>query len=287
VSASSWWSIAALFLTSASAFIALLKEKREKRGKRWHRNVLLAFTALGLVVGVFLIRQTSKDASASDQQHQRERQKDVEQIAGLTQSIETQTKNNELQYLRNRDEVHRLQDQLTDLQKQVATEELRKKMDALRVQLDKALAPTPRARLQTGFWMEGIGDELRTETYAPADENVVAFSVIVQNVSDVNAKGVNLWLRICGACKFHTEPAGFAHVAGAPDVERLYKFGDLPAGVRSQKMSIEVEVPESITKIAVGTKYRCDNCEIEKDFQQMWVTIGRIPFPKIAPPKQR
>jgi hypothetical protein len=286
MSASSWWSIAALFLTSASAFIALLKEKREKRGKRWHRNVLFAFTALGLVVGVFLIRQTSKEASASDQQHQRERQKDGEQIASLTQTIEAQTKSNELQYLRNRDEVHRLQDQLTDLEKQVATAELRKKMDALRAQLDKALTPTPKARLQVAFWTDAAGEKTHTETYAPADGDVVAFAIIVLNPSDVNAKAVSLWLRICDGCKFHSEPAGFEHVPGALEIERLFKFGDLPAGTGSQRMNIEIEVPKAGTKVEVATKYRCDNCEIEKDWQPMWVTIGRIPLPKILRPKQ-
>lgn len=278
---SSWLSIAALIVTSASGFIALLKEKREKRGKRWHRNVLFFLTAGGLIVGVALIMQTSRETNKTEAQHRLDRQSDKEQIAGLNQSIETQIRNNETQYSRNIDEIHRLQEQLTELEKHVATEETRKKMDALRAQLEKALAPAPKAKLEPSFWVSPVQEGVVTEIYAPVDGDVATFDFAIVNHSDIDAKNGSLWIRICGKCEYvDGTDGGLVHLAGAFDNERLHVFGDLPAGARLQKMTVKLRVPTGSTgqKMEVLVKCRCDNCDIEKGWHRLLVTLRGVPF---------
>ena len=276
-------SIAALLVTSGISFVVLLKEK-PKPGKRWHRNVQLLLTGLGLAVGIIISIRTRIDNTTTELNHTHERSADKQQIAGLTQSIETQTQNNETQYLRNQEEVHRLQDQLTDLKKAVATVEVRKEMDALQSQIDKLLSQ-PKAKLQPSFWLAALQDDISTEIYAPDDGNVVTFSICLFNHSGVNATGNGgWWIRICDKCKFNKEPPGFQHVEGAPDFERQSKFVSLPAGSRTEKITIEVEVPptpEPSPKMTLLTKYRCDTCEIESDWAKMVVTVGTIPFPNL------
>jgi hypothetical protein len=281
VSLSSWLSIVALIIASVSAFIALLKEKRQRRGKRWHRNVLFGLTLCSLSVGIFLIRQTSKESARSEAQHQLDRKGDKEQIAGLTQAVETQTNNNETQYLRYMAEIHRLQDQLTDLKKLAATEEMRRKMDALRVQLDKALAPTPKAKLEPGFWTTGIQDEVVTQIYSPVEQDVATFGFTINNTSEIDAKAGTAWIRICTLCAYADGTDGsLAHVAGAPDIERMWRVGDLPSGARTQKLTVNVRVPSGRPGrlLEILVKCRCDNCEIEKGWQKLFVTLGGIPF---------
>jgi hypothetical protein len=151
------------------------------------------------------------------------------------------------------------------------------------------LTPAPKAKLQSSFWQAPVQDDIVTEIYAPVEMNVVTFSLTLVNNSDVNAIGDGgLWIRVCDKCKYNKEPQGFQHLDGAPDTERLLKFGDLPSGSRTQKITIDVEVPPDATgKLTVATKYRCNNCEIEKDWQQMWVTLGRMPFPSsLQPPRK-
>jgi len=242
---------------------------------------MFILTVVSLFVGIGLIWQTSRENNAAEKRHAGERQSDREQIAGLNRSVETQTQNNETQYVRSRDEIHRLQDQLTDLKKDITTTELRRKLGALEGQLEKALTPAPKARLRTSFWMAGIMNEPISEIYVPVDENVVTVELLLLNQSDVNAKNGGFWLRICDACKYHKEPVGFQHPLGALEVERLLQFVDLPSGSASQKLTVEIEIPsDAHGKMVILTKYRCENCEIEKDWQQLWVTLGRISWHK-------
>jgi hypothetical protein len=282
MTANFWWSIAALALTSASAITALLKEKPDEtpsreRKRRITRNILLALTALGLVIGIRQAHSADADSRKSDEKHRVERETDAQRIAGLTQAIETQTKNNETQYGRHQQELHRLQDQLSDLKKDVATQELRKRMAMLQQQLDKELSPKPKAKLDFTFWQSGaIAREVVTSFYAPVQSNVVQFSFSIVNNSNVSAPDISAWIRICDLCKFHTEPELSAHVPGAPDFERLYKGISLPPQVQWQKLSVEVEVPPKFTGMAVYGKYRCESCEIE-DWQKLVVTLGRLP----------
>lgn len=290
MSVSSWLSILALAGTSAIAVVSLIKESQERREKgedrprRWHWHVRLTLTAVGFVAGAILIYLSALSSKANETRHNQERDSDKQQIAGLNQAIETQIRNNETQYLRHQKELGSLHDQVADLKKDIATQDLRKKMEALQARLDKSLAPRPLAKLEAGFWESGIQNDLPTEIYAPLDGNVVSFDFTVANNSDVSAKDVLLWIRICADCKYHREPQGSQNVPGAVPIEREYRGIYLPPGVRWQKLTVEVEVPPSpINQIVIGTRYRCEDCVIE-DYQLMYIRLGRLPVPKFGQP---
>jgi hypothetical protein len=94
------------------------------------------------------------------------------------------------------------------------------------------------------------------------------------------------WIRICDKCKFNKEPPGFQHAEGAPAFERQFKFVSLPAGSKTERITIEVELPPGVyQKTAIVTKYRCDTCLIESGLTTMIVTLGTIPFPNLNKPK--
>jgi hypothetical protein len=283
VSTNVLWSVLALLLTSVGAIIALLKEKSEKqskseRNRKIIRAVLLVLIVLGFMIGVHQAYRTDSDSRASDEKHRTERGIDAQRIAGLNQAIETQTKNNEAQYERHQQELHRLQDLLNELKTDVATQELRKRMATLQSQLDKELAPKPRAKLDFTFWQPGMAErEVLTSVYAPVDDNVVRLSFSIVNNSNVSATDVAAWIHICDLCKFHTEPELSMRVPGAPDYERLYRGISLPPLVQWQKLTVEVEVPPKFGSMLVFGKYRCESCEIETNWQQLFVTLGRLP----------
>ncbi len=288
MNSASWLSIAAIVLTSAVAIISLLKESQEKREKqeerprRWHWYTRFGLTIAGLLTGTLLVYFGEAAKKANETKHGQEREADKLQIAGLNQAIETQTQNNETQYLRHQQELHILQDQVTGLKKDIATQELRTRMQTLQARLDKALAPKPRAKLECSFWTPGPQNESVTEIYSPAEGNVVTFSFYIMNRSDVYAKDVSLWLRICESCKFHKEPELSQHVPGAPDFDRLFKNFDLAPGVAYQKLTVELEVPPPFTRAGISTSYRCPDCEIEKGLENMWITVGRQPMPNFS-----
>jgi hypothetical protein len=283
MSANFFWSIAALLLTSTGAIVALLKEKSEEqlnreRRRKFIRNVLLVLTVLGFVIGSHQAYRTDADNRTSEEKHRTERATDAQRIAGLNQAIETQTRNNEAQYERHQQELHRLQDLLNDLKTDVATQELRTRMAKLQSQLDKELAPKPRAKLDFTFWQPVMAErEVLTSVYAPVDNNVVRLSFSIVNNSNVTATDVAAWIHICDLCKFHTEPELSMRVPGAPDYERLYRGISLPPLVQWQKLTVEVEVPPKFGSMLVFGKYRCESCEIEANWQRLFVTLGRLP----------
>jgi hypothetical protein len=289
---SAWLSIVALFVTAASAIVSLVKEHQERRERneqntrQWHWHVRLGLTLLGFFTGVILIVLSARSSKASEDKHVQERAADKQQIAGLSQAVETQIQNNETQYLRHQKELGSLRDQVTDLKKDIATEDLRKKIESLEGRLDKSLAPRPLAKLQSSFWRADLRNEPIREIYAPVDENVVTFDFTLINYSEVSAGDITLWLRICKDCKYHKEPEGSRLVPGAEPTERLFPNLNLPAGVRWQKLTVEMEIPPNTNRIEVGTRYRCSDCLIEKDYQILAVTPGWLPLPMLAPPQQ-
>jgi hypothetical protein len=289
MSTGSWLSVAAIALTSAIAVISLIKESQEQREKqgghprRWHWYARFALTIAGLLTGIFLVYLGESARKVNENKHVQERDADKLQIAGLSQSIETQTQNNETQYLRHQQELRALQDQVSDLKKDIATKELRTRMGTLQARLESALAPKPKAKLECSFWSPGAQAENLTEIYAPAEGNIVTFSFYIMNRSDVYAKDISLWLRICDDCKFHKEPELSQRVPGSPDSDRLFKNFDLAAGVAFQKITVEMEVPPPFTRAGIGTKYRCADCEIEQEYEHLWINVGRQAVPDFSP----
>jgi hypothetical protein len=172
---SSTWAIVALLITSSIAFFTLYREKPEEkpaqsRLKRNAKMVLCMLTGLVLIAGVFQILWADREGQKNEKKHAEEHDADKKQIAGLGRSVQTLNDANQTQYDRNQAELHKLQDQLNEIKIGKASEELRKKIGLLEAQLDKSLAPKPKAKLDFGFYDADLKkDEIRSNMYIPAD----------------------------------------------------------------------------------------------------------------------
>jgi hypothetical protein len=148
--------------------------------------------------------------------------------------------------------------------------------------LDKSLAPSPKAKLEIGFY-DGPNSPLRDDIYAPLDGNHVTLRLSILNLTEVTAKDVNLWIRICDVCKYASEPAGSFHPTGAYDKERLWMHIELAQNVQWQVLSLDLEIPRPYTSTSLIAIYRCDACELEKDWRLLKVNLGRSSLPSFAP----
>jgi rubredoxin len=115
------------------------------------------------------------------------------------------------------------------------------------------------------------------------DSNNVTFSISISNMTDVTAKDVHLWLRICDQCKYVNEPRESLHPEGSLKSERVWSNIELANDVQWEAHKVEIEIPPPYTQATVATKYRCPDCEIEKDWHYLTINLGRIGFPSFAP----
>ncbi len=287
---SSIWAIAALLFAALIAVFSLLTEKKEREIhpswlRRCRRPILYSLSVAALVVGVGQIRKTDREAHEADTKHAIEHNTDQQKISGLQDSVNMLTKVNEIQYERNRDELVKLRDQVNDLKLAKLTEEDRKKIATLETQLDKALAPKPRANLQFSFDASDLNKgEVRSTLYVPIDEGVIKFGFVTENNTEINAPKVTVWVRACLECKFHREPPGAIKVPGAMDIERIYQIEEIQPGVAIHEPDVEVEVPQWMTRMPISFDFRCADCELEKEWQNLWVNVGRIPTPQFSTP---
>lgn len=158
-------------------------------------------TFASLLLGILTTSLSDHQNKKAEANHQEERKTDKDQIVALNGSIQNLKESNQVQYERHRKEIGTLNDKLGDLKEDIATEDLRKKIQTLQGLLDQSLAPTPRAMLEVGFY-DGPQYPLRDEFYESVQGEHVTTKVSILNQSDVTAKDVDLWIRICDVCKY-------------------------------------------------------------------------------------
>jgi hypothetical protein len=280
---SSIWAIAALFVATAISIYTLFSEEQKlevlpPRTRRWRKPVLSFLTVAAFVVGIVQIRKADREAHKANDDHTTEHTADQQQISGLRESVNTLTSVNQIQYERNRDELLKLQDRVNELKLAKLTQEDRKKIADLESQLDKALAPKPKANLKVGFYQPNLQrGQIVSTLDLPANDGVVKFSFLVSNISDTDASKVTVWIRACNECKLHREPPEAIKVPGALEIERIYHMDEVQLGVSVVEHDIEIEVPSWMTRMPVTFDYRCADCEVEKDWQDLWVNVTRAP----------
>jgi hypothetical protein len=155
-------------------------------------------------------------------------------------------------------------------------------MLALQSLLDKSLTPSPKATLETGFSVAERAS-LASTIYRPMDDNKVVFSISILNMTDVTARDVRLWLRICDRCKYVNEPRESLHPEGAVATQRVWANIELANDVQWDAHKVEIEIPPPYTRATVATKYRCPDCELEKEWHNLTINLRRIGFPSFTP----
>jgi hypothetical protein len=151
------------------------------------KPALFLLLLAGMGLGVLTAWVSDRQNNAMQTGHKEERKADQDQIIGLNTSIQNLNRNNQVQYERHQNELRILNDKLADLKKDIATEDLRKKIHTLQGLLDKSLAPSPKAKLEIGFYDEPRSP-LRDEIYAPLDGNHVTLRISILNLTDVTAR---------------------------------------------------------------------------------------------------
>lgn len=287
---SSIWAIFVLLVTALVAVFALLTEKREIEinpsfFRRWRKRGFYLLAVAAFVIGATQIWKADKESRKAERNHDKEHQQDQQQISNLQESVKTLGEVNDKQYQRNQEQLEKVRQEVTSLKQAKMTEEDRKKIAALEDELNKAMAPKPKAALDFGFFYPYLlkGEKPRKDMFLTSNGNPIQIPFMALNTSsEVNAKDLEIWIRICPECKFHSEPRGAIKPDNSPESDRLYRWRDLPPLVANAEITIDMEVPRNITKAAISFDYRCDDCTIETDWQTLWVDIGQLPMPKFS-----
>jgi hypothetical protein len=267
--ATSWVTIVVLALGFITSLAEVWKDWNErgtrKRTFRWWR---LALTILGFPIGILLVYLGNAEALKHDNASKVE-------IQGLKSAVDTQTKNNETQYVRNQRDLHRVEDQLTGIKSQVASEPLRKKIADLQGELDRALAPAPNAKLQFSFLPLGPNESMRDTTSVPLVNGAVTVAFTAKNVSETQADNGKIWIQICDGCKFGAEPEGSEAPSDDP-LTRWKRFDRLFKGVVFEPTTLRVVPPLGASTFTIAFKYACEKCPpIDNEHpQKLRVNIG-------------
>jgi hypothetical protein len=259
--ASAWLTIIVLFFGFGLSVIDIRREwhERNKEKKRF-RYWKIALTTLSFAAAIGLVFFTARETDTIERAN-------AEQTAKLQGAVETQTRNNQVQYDRNQSELGKIQGQLADIRTGFATEELRRKIATLEGQLDKSLAPAPKASLQLTFFPTGPGTDgvpvPVTDVISPVgDDGVVHVEFRIINATAVDAIDGSFNVQICGGCKFAKEPTGFTRLPGTPDTERNSPIQRILARSVTEMRSIDVSVPAAFHDFDMAFNYRCHTCAI-------------------------
>jgi hypothetical protein len=151
------FAIAVLLVATLVTAFTLVTEKKEKEKnpeplRVWRKPILYILTVLAFVVGAVQIRKADRETREADAKHIGEHSADQQKISGLQDSVSTLLNVNKTQYDRNQDQLRELRDQVLQLKLGKLTEEDRKKIAVLEAELEKALAPKPKAKIDFSFY---------------------------------------------------------------------------------------------------------------------------------------
>jgi hypothetical protein len=125
-----------------------------------------------------------------------------------------------------------------------------------------------------------LGTPVLSDTVTQDKDGTYSVSVNFTNSSDVPAEVTDIWLQVCDACSFATEPSGMDKPSGIDEHARHMLIGTLNAGASFQKITLAIKttlVPP--TQFMVGFRYTCKSCGTHgvKDTQK--VTFLALPMP--------
>lgn len=118
-----------------------------------------------------------------------------------------------------------------------------------------------RARLQFQFYSDDP-DAAPQQISVPVHDLRVSLDISVKSVGDVAAKNGFIWYRICRACEWATEPAGFSAPVSETPFDREKHFVELPPNVALEKSTLEIMPPlfPKVAKFSIAAYYSCDDC---------------------------
>jgi hypothetical protein len=166
------------------------------------------------------------------------------------------------------------------------TSEVEKTSSALGMSISKVGKPDPPqlAKVQFSFTPVMLKDWPIVQKTLPLNNGAVDISLTLMT-TNVMAKGLRVWLRLCTGCKYGKEPTGFQALADIEEpTERTLVVGDfLPRVAYSPTIKFSV-IPPDITNrgFLVVLAYACENCsapDLDNDGQKLTIL-----FPQAAQP---
>lgn len=225
-----------------SVFVAFVPdhEMSKKRKVLWRASVI----AIGFLWSGVLWHQQIVDENAV--------------VADQSQIVIQANKHSDAQF----GEVERdLHDTRSDLESRI--DKVPSLLSATESHLDVSIGKVgtaPRARLQVSFWPHpGENMPVDTAFLSPLD-GVYQVPITVKNISDTEAKDVDLWVTLCDACSFAQEPVGFDRPQGMNELTRHKSISSLNPGVTFEKTVIPVELPLNFQRFVIGVSYSCATC---------------------------
>jgi len=145
---------------------------------------------------------------------------------------------------------------------------VKKSTSSLSESIGKVGKPEPPqlAQLRFTLWTDTTSSEqfpLVTKTQLKTHEGSVTMEFTIQNIADVPAEDVELWIKICRDCRFAKEPEGFNHFKGQLEQDR--HKGPVPrilSGIAIEKMTAEIIPPPVDNRFEVDLFYGCKNCVV-------------------------
>jgi len=136
------------------------------------------------------------------------------------------------------------------------------------------------ARLLFSFPVRFASDVPRTSTRLPLGSNgAVKLDFTVYNPSDIAAEDVEIWVAICGDCRYAREPDGFQKLPGMEEHQRYRKFFGINAGIGLADMRVEViPPPPGLVSgfFQISFNYACRTCgKVDADH---WQTLDVLTF---------
>jgi len=271
-----------LFLAAAVTFGTLVKDARdyleaiEKHG-RWLLWSVYACAFLLFLAGIFQTHGTRKQAWLDRKQAQQDRDRLTADRA-QAQAVEAV---NQARLSDASKSLEKLQEKVDRLQTKAETIQLSRELSDVETELRdaKSKLQQPRANFVASFATPDYQKIPIREAIGERTPEGIKVNFGVMNASDVAAVKGMIVLRLCDACQFGGEPAGFVKGQNAPEDERFRVFDTILEHAIIQDMAATIIPPLGGTpRFEVIVMVKCTNCEPGR-----WNRLSVI-VPPVVPP---
>jgi len=119
--------------------------------------------------------------------------------------------------------------------------------------------PLAIAKLDFTFFPLGPHLQLIKETSVSLDNGAVTVMFTAKSVGTTQANNGQLWMQICGGCRFAEEPQG-ADAAPGNLLVRRKRFDSISPGVYFDPTILKIIPPSAVDSFTIAFKYGCERC---------------------------
>lgn len=252
-----------------SILLAFIPDQQMKRKARIVWRVLIIFC--GFFYSGLLWHQQTLTAASSTQ----------EQRTILGEAVKQSNAHSDTEIGKVKTEVSAVR---TDLR--AATHELGAIVSQSEIDINKSIShvgkpePAELASLVATLWFDGMTDNqfpVRSHTVSANSDGVFPVELAFRNIADnVAATNADIWISVCDACSFASEPPGFDRPGGTSETVRHRMIQLLNPQTTMEKATIMVRAKRLAPEFVVGFKYACQTCSKESTKDQRLKVINPV-----------